>query len=286
MLIQNHTFFHTESAVEITSSTTSEGEKRTDSTSTTQHQTTGTTRAETETTRTSHNTTPLTTSGSRSTTGSTTTTTSGTTSYTTTTHVQTTSVEHEPTDYETAAIPEVERTSTTEYQQPNPAEPENEIPNVYSRTPPPSPPYNPNHRPKNRGGRISSIEEERTAMIIGIVAGVLIAVILVILLVLWLKSTGERSYKAEPDKGAGYGQGPNAALLGNTGTNSSYHHSRHQISNGSGANSGSMSGMAGYGASLNMNGSMMNGSDKCQPAGLVQPKPKKRDSKDIKEWYV
>ncbi|XP_037909404.1 neurexin-1 isoform X2 [Hermetia illucens] len=276
----------TESAVEITSSTTSEGEKRTDSTSTTQHQTTGTTKAETETTRTSHNTTPLTTSGSRSTTGSTTTTTSGTTSYTTTTHVQTTSVEHEPTDYETAAIPEVERTSTTEYQQPNPAEPENEIPNVYSRTPPPSPPYNPNHRPKNRGGRISSIEEERTAMIIGIVAGVLIAVILVILLVLWLKSTGERSYKAEPDKGAGYGQGPNAALLGNTGTNSSYHHSRHQISNGSGANSGSMSGMAGYGASLNMNGSMMNGSDKCQPAGLVQPKPKKRDSKDIKEWYV
>lgn len=129
-------------------------------------------------------------------------------------------------------------------------------------------------------------------MIIGIVAGALIAVILVILLLLWLKSTGDRTYKSDHDKSIGYGQGPNAALLGsNTGTNSSHHH-HHQQTNG---------------ATVPLNGSLRNGnSDKGQlmsrgssvgasgaagaaggnGIGLQLQKPKKHDSKDIKEWYV
>lgn len=113
-------------------------------------------------------------------------------------------------------------------------------------------------------------------MIIGIVAGALIAVILVILLLLWLKSNGDRTYKSEHDKVGGYGQGPNAALLGsNTGTNSSHHHHHHhQQTNG---------------ATVPLNGSLRNGNgDKSQnvSGGLQLQKPKKRDSKDIKEWYV
>ncbi|CAO1431878.1 unnamed protein product [Diamesa hyperborea] len=139
-------------------------------------------------------------------------------------------------------------------------EPETEAP-VY-RTPPPvySPPvYNPTIRPppKNKHGRINSETEERTAMIIGIVAGALIAVILVILLVLWIKSNGDRSYKMEHD--IKYGHGPNAALLANGSLrqNGSQHGAdRNGVNGGNGVN-----------------------------AGAGQAKPK-RNSKDIKEWYV
>ncbi|XP_055322303.1 neurexin-3 isoform X3 [Sitodiplosis mosellana] len=134
---------------------------------------------------------------------------------------------------------------------------------------PPPTPYNHGGRPKiNRGGRISSEAEERTAMIIGIVAGALIAVVLVILLLIWLRSNGDRNYKADPDKRASYGQGANAALLGN---NSCTNGARHPIN----------------GSNVPLNGSLrLNGSDKAQVPGLVPQKPKKRDSKDIKEWYV
>lgn len=129
----------------------------------------------------------------------------------------------------------------------------------------------PTVRPKNRNpGRITTEAEERTAMIIGIVAGALIAVILVILLLLWLKSNGDRTYKTDQDKGMVYGHGPNAALLGN---NANTTQSRHHNLNGSNAP---------------LNGSMRNGNDKAGGPlpGLVPQKPKKRDSKDIKEWYV
>lgn len=148
-------------------------------------------------------------------------------------------------------------------------EPEPEQP-FYPQVPPPS--YNPGMRPKNKGnGRITSETEERAAMIIGIVAGVCIAVILVIFLMVWLRKTGDRTYKTDR---LVYGQGPNAALLGshsNTGTNGS----RHQAPNGANVQ-------------FNNNGSMRNGSsiDKGPMPGLVPQKPKKRDSKDIKEWYV
>lgn len=187
---------------------------------------------------------------------------------------------------------------------------------------PDPPPYGPyggnsyntnmnNYRPKGKGGRINSIEEERTAMIIGIVAGILIAVILVILLVLWLKSNGDRGYKTESEKATAYGShNPNAALLGNTSTNGSYHQQRqhhqaaggimpgqglqqqqHHSSHNGGGHNGAGGGAAGGGAGGGMmssgSGSLGYGSDgRPQMAGLVQPKAKKRDSKDVKEWYV
>ncbi|XP_035900554.1 neurexin-1 isoform X5 [Anopheles stephensi] len=88
-------------------------------------------------------------------------------------------------------------------------------------------PYPPTRLPKHKGGRINSEAEERTAMIIGIVAGALIAVILVILLVLWIKSNGDRSYKTEHDKSGLYGQGPSAALLGGSHGNSGTHNAHH-----------------------------------------------------------
>lgn len=109
-------------------------------------------------------------------------------------------------------------------------------------------------------------------MIIGIVAGALIAVILVILLVLWFKQTGDRAYKSETDKGGSYGQGPNAALLGNISSNGSHNHT-----------------LQTNGSSAPLNGALHNGNgDKYQGSGgtVASSKPKKRDSKDIKEWYV
>lgn len=136
--------------------------------------------------------------------------------------------------------------------------------------------YNPTMRPK-KPGRVTTDTEERTAMIIGIVAGVLIAVILVILLVLWLKSNQERSYKTEQDKAYNYGPGPNAALLGNVAGASSMQY------NGSGVAAGS--GHHTNGGSFSHNGSMRNGSMSEKP-GLVAPKPKPRNNKDVKEWYV
>lgn len=165
--------------------------------------------------------------------------------------------------YEVETENEHEHTPISETDQPLP-EPEPEPP--FYPQPPPTP-FN-TGRPKTRGGRISSEKEERTAMIIGIVAGALIAVILVILLLLWLKSNGDRTYKTDNDKGMAYGQGPNAALLGNnSGTNGSRNHPLN-------------------GANAPQNGSLRNGNDKGQVPGLVPQKPKKRDSKDIKEWYV
>ncbi|KAH8382007.1 hypothetical protein KR009_001358 [Drosophila setifemur] len=187
--------------------------------------------------------------------------------------------------------------------------------------PPPLPPQDPppygpyggntyntnlnNYRPKGKGGRINSIEEERTAMIIGIVAGILIAVVLVILLVLWLKSNGDRGYKTESEKAAAYGShNPNAALLGNTSTNGSYHQQRqHHQAGGGGVGAGGQQqhhgqqqmhnghngngGGGGGGMMSSGSGSLGYGSDgRPQMAGLVQPKAKKRDSKDVKEWYV
>lgn len=138
--------------------------------------------------------------------------------------------------------------------------------------------YNPTMRPK-KPGRVTTDTEERTAMIIGIVAGVLIAVILVILLVLWLKSNQERSYKTEQDKSYNYGPGPNAALLGNVAGASSMQY------NGSGAAAASSGLHTNGGGSFSHNGSMRNGSMSEKP-GLVAPKPKPRNNKDVKEWYV
>ncbi|XP_062702509.1 neurexin 1 isoform X5 [Aedes albopictus] len=206
--------------------------------------------------------------------------------------------------------------------------------------PEPEPPYNvhppafpPTRVPKHKGGRINSEAEERTAMIIGIVAGALIAVILVILLVLWIKSNGDRSYKTEHDKSGLYGTGPSAALLGGAHTNAhNAHYNTHQQqphhqqpphyngSGGGGGGGGSSGGGMGHhsnGGTMPLNGSLRhhhnggngmgggggmgmgsggsaasmgyNGSDRgsMQSGGMGPPqKPKNRNSKDIKEWYV
>lgn len=208
----------------------------------------------------------------------------------------------------------------------NPPEPpvpeaETEPPPIF-RTPPPVYNNNPGiyHNPtrspkKNQHNRINSEAEERTAMIIGIVAGALIAVILVILLVLWIKSNGDRSYKMEHD--LKYGHGANAALLGhNAGhSNNQQHggggphhgasgghgggyqngqHHNQQYGNGYNGNGGNYdahgNGGGHHSSNMGQNGSLrQHGSQHSDrngmSAGLVQPKAK-RNSKDIKEWYV
>lgn len=111
--------------------------------------------------------------------------------------------------------------------------------------------YPPTPRPTKKVPRVSSETSEIVALVIGIIAGSLIAVILVVLVILKFQSRSERSCKI--DDGKGYQQGPNAALLGNTSTNGQM---QYQI-----------------------NGALRNGD-------RGQAQKKKRDSKDIKEWYV
>lgn len=260
---------------------------------TTEQQTTLTTKSEPETTSTIHDTTTSiqTTSDRRTTIPQTTLTTTKlttiplTTSTTVTVQAHTVPPEKQTTQFEPPLYPH-EKEDTTDYDPlPPDPEPEPEQPDLpdlpYPYPPLNPPPFTPNFRPKGKG-RINSIEEERTAMIIGIVAGILIAVILVILLVLWLKSNGDRNYKTETEKHHTYGShNQSAALLGNTSTNGSYHQQRQhsqQLNNAGGVGGGNGGGYGGLG---NVNGNALT-----QGVGLVQPKTTKRDSKDVKEWYV
>ncbi|ENN78072.1 hypothetical protein YQE_05226, partial [Dendroctonus ponderosae] len=103
--------------------------------------------------------------------------------------------------------------------------------------------------------RINSEESEAVALIIGIIAGALIAVVLVILVIVKFKWRNDRSFKVDDSKE--YPHGPGAALLGNTASSTTSQ------------------------AQYQLNGALRNG-DKAQ----MQQKQKKRDSKDIKEWYV
>ncbi|KAL3289257.1 hypothetical protein HHI36_003689 [Cryptolaemus montrouzieri] len=109
---------------------------------------------------------------------------------------------------------------------------------------------------KRQPERVTSETSEIVALIIGIIAGALIAVILIILVILKFKSRSDRSFKI--DDGKGYQQGPNAALLGSQNSTNG-NQSQYQI-----------------------NGALRNGDKQ----GQFAQKPKKRDSKDIKEWYV
>ncbi|RZC18407.1 hypothetical protein BDFB_011598, partial [Asbolus verrucosus] len=118
----------------------------------------------------------------------------------------------------------------------------------------PHDPYH-NHKPtQKQTERVTSETAEIVAFVIGIIAAILIAIVLVILMILKFKSRGNRSFKV--DDGKGYQQGPNAALLGHT-SSTNGHQTQYQL-----------------------NGALRNG-DKSQ-----MQKSKKRDSKDIKEWYV
>lgn len=116
-------------------------------------------------------------------------------------------------------------------------------------TDPPLPPVMPPVvPPKNNNKRITSEAAENVALIVGIIAGALIAIILIILIILKFKTRPETSYKVEDTRT--FCQDPNAALLGPAS------HST-QPYNGASKN----------GANTSRNG-------------------KKRELKDIKEWYV
>lgn len=115
--------------------------------------------------------------------------------------------------------------------------------------------------PKRIPERVSSETSEIVALVIGIVAGALIAVILVILVILKFKSRGDRSFKID-DGGKGGGYNQEAALLGG-GTSSTNGQTQYQINGG---------------------GALRNGGGDKNP--MMQKSSKKRDSKDIKEWYV
>lgn len=144
-----------------------------------------------------------------------------------------------------------------------------DIPNEINQRPPvkyPTSDYNSNSfgGPYNIGNkmpptqRINSETSEVVALIIGIIAGALIAVILVILIILKFKSRNDRSFKIDDSKE--YAHGPSAALLGNTASSTASQSTAHQYQ---------------------LNGALRNGD-----RASMQQKQKKRDSKDIKEWYV
>ena len=109
------------------------------------------------------------------------------------------------------------------------------------------PPISTRPPPRRRPERVTSELSEVVALIIGIISGTLIAVILIIILILKFKSRNNVAYKM---RGCNDTQGQNASLLGTTESNSS-----RQVQ-------------------YQMNGTNAN------------VRPKKRDSKDVKEWYV
>ncbi|XP_075221682.1 neurexin 1-like [Lycorma delicatula] len=119
------------------------------------------------------------------------------------------------------------------------------------RPPPPPPPPQPSPIiPIRDRDRISSQSAENTALIIGIIAGTMILIVLVILLVLKFKNRSGTVYKVDERKTFNTGsQGQSAALLG--------------------ANQSPPTPQA-------INGNVRNGNGKT----------KKRELKDIKEWYV
>lgn len=95
---------------------------------------------------------------------------------------------------------------------------------------------------------IHSDAASSAALIIAIIAGALIAIVVIILLILKFKNRPEASYKVDETKN--FCQDPNAALLG------------------AAASSGQQ-----------YNGALKNGANGSKNG-------KKRELKDIKEWYV
>uniref|UniRef100_A0A6P7GQI9 Neurexin-3-beta-like n=1 Tax=Diabrotica virgifera virgifera TaxID=50390 RepID=A0A6P7GQI9_DIAVI len=171
---------------------------------------------------------------------------------------QDTTTEHQTTRIETTVA-----ITTTEIHSsptaPTTTTTEKEIPPHVIIPPQQENPYNYKPVPPKKPERVNSETSEIVALIIGIIAGALIAVVLIILVILKFKSRSDRSYKVEETKG--YQQGPNAALLGNTSSSNGHHQAQYQL-----------------------NGALRNG-DK-NGGQSAQMKAKKRDSKDIKEWYV
>ncbi|XP_046687748.1 neurexin-3-like isoform X2 [Homalodisca vitripennis] len=116
--------------------------------------------------------------------------------------------------------------------------------------PPPSPsPFYPLYPPRTNRPHISSRAAENTAIVIGIIAGTMIAIIIIILLVLKFKNRSDGVYKVDETKTFHASQGQSAALLGATQSPPTPQAINGNIKNGNG-------------------------------------KAKKREIKDIKEWYV
>lgn len=116
--------------------------------------------------------------------------------------------------------------------------------------PPPSPsPYYPVYPPRTNRPHISARAAENTAIVIIIIAGTMIAIIIIILLVLKFKNRSDGVYKVDETKTYHASQGQSAALLANTQSPPTPQAINGNIKNGNG-------------------------------------KTKKREIKDIKEWYV
>ncbi|CAH0550489.1 unnamed protein product [Brassicogethes aeneus] len=117
-----------------------------------------------------------------------------------------------------------------------------------------------NNKNKRPPERINSETSEIVALIIGIIAGALIAIILIILVILKFRSRADR-FKVDDSKS--FQQGPQAALLGHAGGSATNGSSPYQV-----------------------NGALRNGQGNNGAGGAAAGQKKKRDSKDIKEWYV
>uniref|UniRef100_A0A1B6EA11 Neurexin/syndecan/glycophorin C domain-containing protein n=2 Tax=Clastoptera arizonana TaxID=38151 RepID=A0A1B6EA11_9HEMI len=113
---------------------------------------------------------------------------------------------------------------------------------------PPQTPYYP-YPPDRKRDRISSEAAENTALIIGVIAASMIAIILMILIVLKFKNRSGVVYKVDESKNFSASQGQSAALLGASQSPPT---------------------------PQTLNGNLKNGNGKT----------KKRELKDIKEWYV
>lgn len=110
--------------------------------------------------------------------------------------------------------------------------------------------YNQNNKRINNSDLSGSI-----ALIISIIAGALIAIILIILLILKFKGRPDVRYKI--DEGKSFCQEPSAALLGGAAGAAPVH----------------------QGGQVSYNGALRNGQGGSKNG-------KKRELKDIKEWYV
>ncbi|KAG8236177.1 hypothetical protein J437_LFUL013443 [Ladona fulva] len=157
--------------------------------------------------------------------------------------------------------------------------------------PPPAPPEliptkgSPNFANTNGRGRmpprISSEAAENTALIIGIIAGAMIAIILIILVILKFKGRTDGSYKVDDSKSYGYGGGNGSPAVGASTT---------LLPPPTAPVATSAAVSAGFGAVGNqalaaqMNGTVRNGDGKGTVGG--KPPAKRRELKDIKEWYV
>ncbi|XP_046401405.1 neurexin-1 isoform X2 [Ischnura elegans] len=164
--------------------------------------------------------------------------------------------------------------------------------------PPPPPPAPPELYPtwptrgyNGMGNRISSEAAENTALIIGIIAGAMIAIILIILVILKFKNRTDGSYKVDDGKVYSTGYVATAATGGGGGGSPAVSTA---LGMPAGAPVNAVGGGAAVGFGNQMNGNVRNG-DKmgvggaavgAAAGGVVKPQAKRRELKDIKEWYV